>query len=181
MLRGTYAEVCDLSNIVIRTEYGGTVTKLTSEQLAVWRQLQWANALIMNRFRRDLTEFDLSIEEFDVLVHLAWVPDGRLPLQELTASMLLGNALSRSGLTRMLDRMEHDRLIHRDLNPNDRRRFDVALTRQGRARFEQVWPPHEEGIQHYFVDPLTQRDLDALRRILGKLIHLNEDAIQHGR
>jgi DNA-binding MarR family transcriptional regulator len=155
------------------------VTKLTSEQLAVWRQLQWANALIMNRFRRDLAEFDLSIEEFDVLVHLAWVPDGRLPLQELTASMLLGNALSRSGLTRMLDRMEHERLIRRDLNPNDRRRFDVALTRQGRARFELVWPPHEEGIQHYFVDPLTQRDLDALRRVLAKLIHLNEDAIQH--
>ena len=144
----------------------------------MWRQLQWANALIMDRFRRDLAEFDLSIEEFDVLVHLAWVPDGRLPLQELTASMVLGNALSRSGLTRMLDRMERERLIRRDLNSNDRRRFDVALTRHGRARFEQVWPPHEIGVQHYFVDPLTERDLDALRRILAKLIHHNEDAIQ---
>jgi DNA-binding MarR family transcriptional regulator len=180
VVRGTYAVVCDLSNIVIRTEYACPVTKPTSDQLAVWRQLQWANALIMGRFRRDLAEFDLTIEEFDVLVHLAWVPDGRLPLRELTASMVLGNALSRSGLTRMLDRMEHDGLIRRELNKSDRRRFDVALTRKGRARFEQVWPPHEEGIQHYFVDPLTERDLDALRRILGKLIQLNE-AIQHDR
>jgi DNA-binding MarR family transcriptional regulator len=168
-----------LSNIVIRTEYDYEVTKPTSDQLAAWRQLQWANALIMSRFRRDLAQFDVTIEEFDVLVHLAWAPDGRLPLQELTASMVLGDALSRSGITRMLDRMEHDGLIRRELNASDRRRFDVTLTRQGRAQFEQLWPPHEDGIQHYFVDPLTARDLDALRRILGKLIHVNEDAIKH--
>jgi DNA-binding PadR family transcriptional regulator len=102
-------------------------------------------------------------------------PDGRLALQDLTASMVLGDALSRSGLTRMLDRMENDGLIRRKLNRRDRRRFDVALTRQGRARFEQVWPPHEDGIHHYFVEPLTAGDLNALRRILGKLIHVNDD------
>jgi DNA-binding MarR family transcriptional regulator len=153
------------------------MTTPTSDQLAAWRRLQWANALIMSRFRRDLAEFDLTIEEFDVLVHLAWASGGRLPLRELTAAMLLGDALSRSGLTRMLDRMENDGLVRRKLNKSDRRRFDVALTQQGRARFEQVWPPHEEGIQRYFVDPLTKRDLDALTRVLGKLIQVNEAAV----
>ena len=154
------------------------MTKPTADQIAAWRQLQWANALIMSRFRRDLAEFDLTIEEFDVLVHLAWASGGGLPLRELTGSMLLGNTLSRSGLTRMLDRMENDGLIRRELNRTDRRRFDVALTQKGRARFERVWPPHEEGIQQYFVDPLAKRDLDALRRVLGKLIQVNEAAIQ---
>jgi DNA-binding MarR family transcriptional regulator len=153
------------------------VAKPTSDQLAAWRQLQWANALIMSRFRRDLAEFDLTIEEFDVLVHLAWAPGSGLPLRELTASMVLGDALSRSGLTRMLDRMENDGLIRRELNRRDRRRFDVALTQKGRARFEQVWPPHQEGIQHYFVDPLANRDLEALSRVLGKLIQANEAAV----
>jgi len=153
------------------------VTKPTANQLAAWRQLQWANALIMSRFRRDLAEFDLTIEEFDVLVHLAWASGGGLPLRELTASMVLGVALSRSGLTRLLDRMENDGLIRRELNTNDRRRFDVALTQKGRARFEQVWPPHEKGIQNYFVDPLAKRDLDALSRALSKLIQVNEAAV----
>jgi DNA-binding MarR family transcriptional regulator len=153
------------------------VTKPTSDQLAAWRQLQWANALIMSRFRRDLAEFDLTIEEFDVLVHLAWASEGGLPLRELTAAMLLGAALSRSGLTRLLDRMENDGLIRRELNRTDRRRFDVALTQKGRARFGQVWPPHEEGIQSYFVDPLAKRDLDALSRVLSKLIQANEPAV----
>ena len=154
------------------------MTKPTSDQLAAWRQLQWANALIMSRFRRDLAEFDLTIEEFDVLVHLAWASGDGLPLRELTASMVLGDALSRSGLTRMLDRMENGGLIRRKLNRRDRRRFDVALTVKGRARFELVWPPHEEGIQHYFVDPLAKRDLDALIRVLGKLIQANEAAVR---
>lgn len=154
------------------------MTKPTSDQLAAWRQLQWANALIMSRFRRDMAEFNLTIEEFDVLVHLAWASGGGLPLRQLTASMVLGDALSRSGLTRMLDRMENGGLIRRELNRTDRRRFDVALTEKGRARFEQVWPPHEEGIQHYFVDPLAKRDLDALSRVLRKLIQVNEAAIQ---
>jgi DNA-binding MarR family transcriptional regulator len=150
------------------------IAKPTSEQLAVWRQLQWATALIMGRFRRDLAEAGLTIEEFDVLVHLAWAPAGALPLKELTGSMVLGDALSRSGLTRMLDRMDNDGLIRRELNKGDRRRFDISLTRKGRRRFEQVWPPHQDGIGLYFVDPLTQSDIDQLGRILGKLIQANE-------
>jgi DNA-binding MarR family transcriptional regulator len=155
-----------------------SVAKLSSSQLAVWRQLQWATALIMRSFRRDLADIDLTIEEFDVLVHLAWGPPEALPLQELTSSMVLGDALSRSGLTRMLDRMENDGLIRRKLNRRDRRRFDVALTAKGRQRFEQVWPGHEEGIGRYFVSPLTQRDIDELGRILAKLIQANEAAIK---
>ena len=154
-----------------------TMPKPSSSELAVWRQLQWATALIMGRFRRDLSDVGLAIEEFDVLVHLAWAPQGALPLQELAASMVLGDALSRSGLTRMLDRMENDGLIRRKLNRHDRRRFDVDLTRKGRQRFEQVWPEHEEGIGRYFVEPLTHLDIDELGRILAKLIQTNEAAI----
>ena len=113
------------------------MTRPNQTQLAVWRRFQWANALIMGRFRRDLGDAGLTIEEFDVLVHIAWAPKGALPLQELTAAMVLGESLSRSGLTRILDRMENNGLVHRLLNPHDRRRFDVTLTKKGRQRFDQ--------------------------------------------
>ena len=92
--------------------------------------------------------------------------------------MVLGDVLSRSGLTRMLDRMENDGLIRRTLNRHDRRRFDVALTANGRQRFERVWPGHEEGIGRYFVSPLAQSDIDELGRILAKLIQANEASIK---
>jgi DNA-binding MarR family transcriptional regulator len=150
------------------------VTKPSSSQLAAWRRLQWATALIMGRFRRDLADHHLTLEEFDVLVHLAWAPNAMLPLQELTASMVLGDALSRSGLTRILDRMEKDGLLRRKLNRQDRRRFDVSLSRKGQEKFENVWPAHEEGIGRYFVNPLTGPDIEQLSRVLAKLIEANE-------
>ena len=148
---------------------------LTDDQLAVWKQLQWATALIMARFRRDLADSGLSLEEFDVLIHLAQAPSGTLPLHELTASMLVADALSRSGLTRLLDRMERDGLVWRTVSAHDRRRFDVSLTPDGRRRFEKVWPRHADGIGRYFVEPLAQDDLGALSRILDTLIQANED------
>ena len=148
---------------------------LTDDQLDVWKQLQWATALIMGRFRRDLAASGLSLEEFDALIHLAQAPAGTLTLHELTASMLVGDALSRSGLTRLLDRMERDGLVRRTVSPHDRRRFDVSLTQDGRRRFDQIWPEHADGIGRYFVQPLARRDLDELGRILGTLIQANEE------
>jgi DNA-binding MarR family transcriptional regulator len=145
----------------------------TEDQLAVWKQLQWATALITARFRRDLAASGLSLEEFDVLIHLAPAPSGTLPLHELTASMVVADALSRSGITRLLDRMEAGGLIRRTTSKHDRRRFDVTLTPAGRRRFEQVWPGHAEGIARYFADPLTQHDISELGKILADLIQAN--------
>ena len=152
----------------------------TDDQLAVWKQLQWATALIMARVRRDLAGSGLSLEEFDVLVHLAWAPSGTLALHELTASMVVGEALSRSGITRLLDRMERDGLITRTVSTTDRRRFDVSLTPPGRQRFEQAWPAHADGIGRYFIQPLTPRDIAELARIADNLIQANQNHHQPG-
>ncbi|MEX1170637.1 MAG: MarR family transcriptional regulator [Chloroflexota bacterium] len=128
----------------------------------------------MSRFAHDLAEQDLTLEEFDVLVHLAWARDGVLPLRRLVASMVTGYQLSRSGLTRLLDRMERDGLVERSLSREDRRQFDVAITDRGREVFGRVWPGHSEGIQRYFAAPLTDHDVTALKRVLAKLIQANE-------
>ena len=96
----------------------------------------------MSRFAHDLAEDELTLEGFDVLVHLAWARDGVLPLRALVASMVSGYQLSRSGLTRLLDRMERDGLVERSLSRADRRQFDVAITDRGREVFNGVWPRH---------------------------------------
>lgn len=134
----------------------------------------------MARFKSDLARSGLSVEEFDVLVHLAWAPSETLTLRELTATMVVSSALTRSGLTRLLDRMDRDRLVRRTLSKQDRRRFDVSLTAKGRRRFAQVWPEHADGIRRYFVDPLAMEDLDDLDRILSVLIRTNEVELGHG-
>lgn len=152
----------------------------TAGQIAAWKQLQWATALITSRFRRDLARAGLSLEQFDVLVHLAWAPSGTLPLHELTASMVVADALSRSGITRLLDRMDRDGLITRTVSTTDRRRFDVSLTPHGRLQFDQAWPGHADGIGRYFAQPLTPRDIGDLARILDSLIQANQNHDQPG-
>jgi MarR family transcriptional regulator, 2-MHQ and catechol-resistance regulon repressor len=147
----------------------------TEDQLTAWKQLQWATALISGRFRRDLAGAGLSLEQFDVLVHLASAPSGTLPLHELTAAMVVADSLSRTGITRLLDRMERDGLITRTVSTTDRRRFDVSLTPLGRRRFDQVWPAHADGISRYFVQPLAPRDIAELARILDSLIQANQN------
>jgi len=165
--------ICDFANSLAYTWIMKATT--AEERLATWRDLQWATALIMRRFRVDLANQGLTIEEFDVLVHLASVGGGELPLQELAGSMVLGDTLSRSGLTRLLDRMERSGLVRRRLNRHDRRRFDVSITPRGRTRFEAVWPKHEVGIRRYFSDPLADMDIVNLRTALTKLIRANQD------
>ena len=128
----------------------------------------------MGRFAHDLADEDLTLEEFDVLVHLAWAPDGVLPLRALVASMVTGYQLSRSGLTRLLDRMERDGLVERTLSREDRRQFDVAVTVLGRGVFDRVWPGHLEGIRRSFSEPLNDHDVTDLKRVLAKLILANE-------
>jgi DNA-binding MarR family transcriptional regulator len=153
---------------------------LTEDQLAAWKQLQWATALITNRFRRDLAGIGMSLEQFDVLIHLAGTPSGTLPLHELTASMVVGEALSRSGITRLLDRMERDGLITRTTSTTDRRRFDVSLTPHGRQLFGQIWPAHADGIERYFAQHLTTGDVTELARIMDVLIQANQNHNQPG-
>ena len=143
------------------------------DRLATWRDLQWATSLIMSRFAHDLAEQDLTLEEFDVLVHLAWAPDGVMPLRALVASMVTGYQLSRSGITRLLDRMERDGLVERTLSRTDRRQFNVAISGLGREVFDRVWPGHLQGIQHYFSEPLTDPDVTVMKRVLAKLISAN--------
>jgi len=132
----------------------------------------------MSRFAHDLAEQGLTLEQFDVLVHLAWARDGVLPLRRLVASMVSGYQLSRSGLTRLLDRMERDGLVIRNLSREDRRQFDVAISDRGREVFDRVWPGHLDGIGRYFSGPLTDRDVTVLKRVLAKLIRANEPADQ---
>ena len=110
-----------------------------------------------------------------MLIQLASEPSGTLPLHQLTASLVVANALSRSGITRLLDRMDRDGLVRRTVGKHDRRRFDVSLTPEGQRRFEQVWPGHAEGIRRYFAEPLTQHHIGELGNIMAHLIKANEN------
>ncbi len=93
--------------------------------------------------------------DFDVLVRLARSPDCRLRMSDLAVQ----TDLSTSGITRIVDRLEHRGLIRRDSEPGDRRGCAAVLTDQGHRALAADLPPLLDTIQRCLVDPLTPTQL----------------------
>jgi DNA-binding MarR family transcriptional regulator len=138
----------------------------TVEQTA-WRAFLRAHATIVRALEADLlAEHDLPLASYDVLVQLSEAPDSRLRMTELADRVLL----SRSGLTRLADRLEREGLIIRQPCPNDARGTLAVLTDAGLARLREAWPTHLRGVEQHVTGRLTQDEIAQLGALLGKLV-----------
>ena len=104
------------------------------------------------------------MQYYDVLVHLEEAPDG-LRMNELADKILY----SKSGLTRVVDRMEEAELVQRYRPENDRRSIFVLLTPKGRQTMEQARAKHHKWIEENFSRLLAQADITAITRAFEKL------------
>jgi DNA-binding MarR family transcriptional regulator len=76
---------------------------------------------------------------------------------------------SKSGFTRVVDRMEEAGLVRRVRPPHDRRSILVLLTERGTETMERARRHHREGIDRHFCQHLTDADIKALTRALEKI------------
>jgi DNA-binding MarR family transcriptional regulator len=106
----------------------------------------------------------IPLRWYDVLIHLEETPEG-LRMNELAERILY----SKSGFTRVVDRMEEAGLVLRVRPENDRRSILVVLTDHGRETMEQARRHHRHGIEGYFSRHLSDTDIKALTRALEKL------------
>ncbi len=137
----------------------------TREQLAGWRVfLESAFALIDILDAELQAERAMTLRWYDVLVHLEEADEG-LRMNELAGRILA----SKSGLTRVVDRMEEEGLVRRERPPGDRRVVQVSITPEGREALRASRVVHRRSIQQHFVQHLDQRDLAALTRALEKV------------
>jgi len=135
----------------------------TDPRLESWRTFLRAHARVIRELERELAaEEDLALTDYDVLVQLAAAPGRRLRMSELADALLL----SRSGATRLVDRLVVGGLVERVMCEDDRRGQWAALTDLGHARLRRAAPTHLRGIAEHFLDRLTGEDLTALRRML---------------
>lgn len=138
--------------------------------MSAWWAFLRANTLVVRELGTASQEQNLPIEWFDVLVNLYQWPDDLMPLGDLVDNV----ALSRSGLTRLLDRMEKAGLIERRLSSTDRRKFDVHLTDAGRTEFERVNPGIQSTVTRAFLQHLTEAEKRTIHTALGKVVHAIE-------
>lgn len=114
---------------------------------------------------RLVEECGLSAQSFEILLRLARSPGHRLRMCDLAAQV----ALSPSGLTRAVDRLEHAGLITREHCREDRRVSYASLTTVGLARAESAVPVHLAHLDEYFTGVLSDDELDALTAAMRKV------------
>jgi len=124
---------------------------ISEDELAAWRAFLRAHSTMLRRISADLDEAELPpLSWYDVLAALRDAPERSLRQVELAERVLLSN----SGLSRLIDRIERDRLVERTACPDDRRSFHVRLTDAGEAMLERMWPVYARGIAEDFLPAL---------------------------
>lgn len=143
-----------------------------ANELAAWRAFLEAHQAVMRNLEAEHDqELELPLSWYDVLVQLSESGDGRLRMTELADAVLL----SRSGLTRLVDRMETDGYVCRERCPSDRRGYFAALTPEGRGALAKASPVHLRHVAEHFTDLLDDDELTILRRALDKIRAVNQE------
>ena len=136
-------------------------------RLAAWRSFLRAHARVVRELERELRrEQNLALTDYDVLLQLASAEEHRLRMSDLAGQLLL----SRSGATRLIDRLVTEGLVERVICESDRRGQWAALTDAGYRRLRAAAPTHLRGVSTHFLDRLAPDDLASLERMLGDVL-----------
>ncbi|MGI8749479.1 MAG: MarR family winged helix-turn-helix transcriptional regulator [Thermoleophilaceae bacterium] len=141
--------------------------RLDPLELGAWRGFLRTHARLSRELDAELAAaHGLPLSSYEVLLFLNDSPAGEMRLAELAESVLL----SRSGLTRLVDRLERDGLVCREPCPGDARGLNAVITDEGRTRFAEARITHLQGVRRRFTDQLSddeKRGLQTLWRRLG--------------
>lgn len=137
------------------------------ERADAWVNLLQANQVVESALEQRLrASSGPSLAEFELLSRLSTVTGGRLKMTDI-ASLLL---LSKSGITRIVDRLVDDGLVSRETPPENRRVVYARITPAGVEALGRARSVFVEGLAEAFSRHLSDADVRALRRILRKLL-----------
>ena len=142
---------------------------MDEQAMRTWRLFLKAHARITARLEEELRdESRMPLAWYDVLVQLSEAPDGQLRMQDLARAVLL----SKSGLSRLVDRICTAGYLRREPDPTDGRGTRAVLTPEGRRALRDAAPAHLRSVERIFTDALTAEELvvmgAALERILDR-------------
>ncbi|HET8979997.1 MAG TPA: MarR family transcriptional regulator [Solirubrobacteraceae bacterium] len=135
------------------------------ERLRAWRLFFESALALLDTLEHDFQrDAGFPVQWYDVLVHLEETPDG-LRTSELAQKVLF----SKSGFTRVVDKMEAAGLVRRVRPENDRRSIFILQTPEGRAAMQRARPPHHRWVEENFTGLLTDSDIKAITRAFEKI------------
>jgi DNA-binding MarR family transcriptional regulator len=136
---------------------------LDDPRLRAWRAFLFAQAAVLRELEIALLADErLSLGEYDALAQLAAPEDRRLRMSELADRLVI----SRSGVTRLVDRLESQGLVRRDQCAPDGRGAYAVLTHAGLERLRTAVPTHLRHVDEHFLSLLPAEDLAVVERAM---------------
>jgi DNA-binding MarR family transcriptional regulator len=136
-----------------------TISRLDNRELRAWRGLLRVHAQLSKALDAQLeAAHELPLTSYEVLMYLSDAEGGRMRMHDLASSVLL----SRSGLTRLVDRLERDGYLERCSCAHDARGAFAVLTPAGREKLEAARETHLAGVRELFLSHFSDEELDAL-------------------
>jgi DNA-binding MarR family transcriptional regulator len=132
--------------------------------IGAWRSFLTAHARITKRLDEELqAAHGLSLAEYDALLQIAHAPGRRVRMNVLAERVIL----SRSGITRLVDRLEADGSVERIACATDARGQEAVLTHAGLERLRSAADTHLDGVRRLFLDRLDDAALAGLETSLS--------------
>jgi DNA-binding MarR family transcriptional regulator len=140
---------------------------LSKRELAAWRGFLRVHAALERQLDSELVAaHGLPLSSYEVLLTVADAPGERMRMSEIADSVLL----SRSGVTRLVDRLERDGLVERIPCEDDARGQYAVLTARGRDAFDAARKTHLAGVRRTFLERLEPDELQAMAGFWERLV-----------
>jgi DNA-binding MarR family transcriptional regulator len=145
----------------------GGPRQLDERELRAWRGMLRIHATLTKALDAELeAAHGLPLSSYEVLLHLDDAEGQRMRMSDLAAMVIL----SRSGLTRLVDRLEREGLIARESCPSDARGSFATLTAAGRRKLTAARATHLAGVRSMFLDHFSADELELLGSAWERLL-----------
>lgn len=142
------------------------VDALTPVELRAWRGLLCVHASLSKAIDAQLeASHDLQLTTYEVLLRLAEADDCRMRMHDVASSV----RLSRSGLTRLVDRLERDGLVRRVSCSDDARGAFACITDRGREKLDEARATHLAAVRRHFLAHLSADELAVIADLWDRL------------
>jgi DNA-binding MarR family transcriptional regulator len=144
-----------------------TTPELSSAELGVWRGFLRVHAALAKQLDAELERaHGIPLSSYEVLINLQHAPNHKLRMADLADRALL----SRSGMTRLVDRLERQGLLARDTCVSDARGCFAVLTDAGDELLQKARATHLEGVRRRFLVHLADGDFERLTDLWEHLL-----------
>lgn len=143
----------------------------TKETIQAWIHLHLTHRLLLERVENSLKSNGLPpLDWYDVLLELNREKSKGLRQYEIGEKKLL----NKHNLSRLIDRLEKNKLVGRHVCAEDGRGNRIKITEKGEKMLKQVWPVYGQSIQESFGFKLKSNEFIELSRILSKVLSQSE-------